>query len=219
MTDGRLRSVAGATVIALGALGLLAAAGTARAQEAGSVTVDPRGGVVFPVGALDEVTDFSVSVGGGLAYRVSRDVAIRGDLRYGRLDGETDEQGRAVAPSLDLLHYTAGVAVDFPRPRWQNAPLSFQMNLGVGATRMSGSERYGDGSRLEFDQTYPTLTAGGKIGLPVASRIRAFVASEAYLIFADEDDTAVLTDRAPGADPFDTGWTVPLTVGIEASFR
>lgn len=188
-------------------------------QEAAHASLDPRFGVAIPVGGLDDVTDVSVSAGAGFASPIHPRVAIRGDLRYSRLAGATDDRGDALAPSLDLFTVSAGVEFDFPRPRWQDVPFSFRLALGVGVTDMSGSLRHEDGTRTDFDQTYPTLTGGARIGLPITDRIQGFVLSEALLILAEEEDTAVLTERVPGADPIGTAWTLPLSAGLRVTLH
>lgn len=220
MNHGRSRRA----VLALGttllvAVGLAAAPSSVVAQETDRATLDPRVGVAFPVGGLDDVTDFSVSAGAGVSWTVLPHVALRGDVRYSRLDGETDGAGDPLAPSLDLITYSVGVAFDFSRPRWQDVPLTFGASLGVGATDMSGSHRFGNGTEVAFEQTYPTLTGGARIGVPITGRALGFVSTEMLLIFADHEDTSVLVAEHPNAEPFDTGWALPLTAGVQVRVR
>lgn len=220
MNHGRSRRA----VLALGTallvvVGLAAAPSSLVAQETDRATLDPRLGVVFPVGGLDDVTDFSVSAGAGVSWTVLPHVALRGDLRYSRLNGETDQAGGFLAPSLDLFTYSVGVEFDFPRPRWQQVPFTFGASLGVGATDMSGSHRFENGTEVSFDQTYPTLTGGARVGVPITGRVLGFVSTEMLLIFADHEDTSVLTAVHPGAEPFDTGWALPLTAGVQVRVR
>jgi hypothetical protein len=200
------------------AVAVMAVPSALAGQDMSRVSVDPRLGVAFPVGGLDEVTDFSVSGGVGLGWELHPNVAVRGDLLYSRLDAETDGFGDPVAPSLDLFTYSLGLAFDFPRPRWQDVPLTFGATVGLGATHMSGSRQRGR-TVLTFDETYATVTGGGRIGLPVSSRVRAFVATEVLLIFADRQETQILTLNDPTADPFETGWVIPLTAGRRITVR
>lgn len=213
-----LRATLAPGMALLVAVAVMAMPSALAGQDASRASVDPRLGVAFPVGGLDEVTDFSVSGGVGLSWELHPNVAVRGDLLYSRLDAETDGFGDPVAPSLDLFTYSLGLAFDFPRPRWQDVPFTFEATGGLGATDISGSHQLENGSLAIFDETYATVTGGARIGLPVSSRVRGFVAAEVLLIFADPQETRVLTLDDPTADPFGTGWVIPLTAGVRVNF-
>lgn len=191
-----------------------------RAQSASDrVAVDPRVGVAFPVGALADVNEFGAAGGLGLAYYFHPHIAVRGDVALSVLDDRSPAPGTVLAPTLSLFHFNGGIQFDFPRSKFQDAPLSFRWNLGFGGTRMSATRDFPSGEDVDFQHTYVTLNSGGKIGWEFTETVTAFVGGEAYLIFADEEETAELVKRAPAAEPFGASWAVPLTLGVELEFR
>lgn len=201
--------------------GLLLAltAAPAGAQSEGDVTLDPRAGVIFPVGGLADVTTFGASGGLGVAYHVTSHLALRGDVELSVLDDRKDEFGVVISPPMSLMAFTAGLEVDFPPRRWQDEPLTFRWNVGVGGMRMDAEEHFADGSSLVFQHTFTTLQTGGKIGYRLSPTLTAFVGSQVYAIFTGEDDTRLFSERSIGAEPFAVAWTVPLSVGVQATIR
>ena len=117
---------------------LLAVPGTAAAQVEGTVSVEARGGAAIPVGTMGDLTEWSGTAGGSLAFHFHPNWAIRGDVDWMHLragDNEFAFNGIA-SPPMDLLFFGGGIEVNFSRPKYQDVPLTFAAHLGAGVTQM-----------------------------------------------------------------------------------
>lgn len=208
-------------VAALAALALIVV-GTqpAAAQDGdyGQISVDPRAGVGFPVGDLATTHQAGFSGGLGVAYKFHPNIGIRGDFDLAVLDDESPQFGVVLAPTLTMVHFNGGVEFDFPRPDWQNFPLSFRWNVGAGGTSMSASRDFPDEVDVDFSGTYPSVNSGVKVGYRITPDVDIFVGGQMYLTFADEVEIAELVKRT-GIEPFGTVWSAPVTLGVKASFQ
>lgn len=200
------------------ALTLAVARPAAAQDDAGQISVDPRAGVGFPVGDLAETHQAGFSGGLGVAYKFHPNIAARGDFDITVLDDESPRFGVVLAPTLTMTHFNGGLEFDFPRPEWQNFPLSFRWNIGAGGTSMSASRDFPDEVDIDFSATYPSVNSGVKVGYAVTPSVDIFVGGQMYLTFADEEEMVELVKRA-GIQPFGNVWSAPVTLGVKASFQ
>lgn len=190
--------------------------------------VDARGGISLPVSDLGDVADPGASFGLGATYWVHERIGVRVNGDAGLLTGlDADETGSGFeSPDLDLYRYTGGVVARLtPREtRWD-----VTANLGAGGATYS-SDDFAAGTLVnpvtgeavqDFSSTYFSTTGGLKIGYDVTERVAVFAGGQAYLDFADEEDTAIFGEVAPQeVEPggFDTAWTIPLQAGVKIRF-
>lgn len=192
---------------------------TAAAQEFEErVSIGIHGGLAVPAGALSDIGDVGGTVGGGLSYYFLEHLGVRLDVTGEFLDDRLDTSGAVPSPPMNLVHVHTGVEVDFPAPEWQRHPMTFRVNAGGGITSVSADGVFDDGSEVDFSETYPSLTAGGRVGYQATPTVSVFVAGQAFLTFFDEEDTQVFADRSLDVDTFSTTWSIPVTLGVAFTF-
>jgi hypothetical protein len=200
-------------VLATAAL-LLALPGAARAQQ--QFQIAGRGGIGIPTGDLADIADVGPTFGLKLAYRVHPRVALRVDGDVEILGG-ADLNSGAQAPDLTLWHYNGGVEVEVLEPG--RSPWSLAVNAGAGATTFDSDQFAGVSGGNDFSETYFSLNGGLEIGYDVQSNVRVYVAGQAYVIFADEQDTAAFAALSPEVNAFDTVLSIPVTAGVSIALR
>lgn len=202
---------------------LLAIPGTGTAQVDGTFSVEARGGMAIPVGTMDDLTNWSGTAGGTLAWHFNPYWAIRGDVDWMHLragDNDLAFNGYA-SPPMDLLYFGGGIEVNFAKPKYQDVPLTFIMNLGAGVTQMSVDSGWMTNPPHpagEFDGSYLTFKGGGQVGWQFSPLINAFVSVQGYMILVDEEDTLVFADPVAGIETFQTAFVIPVTAGIRLTF-
>jgi len=209
------------TGAALAAALLLAIPGTGIAQVDGTFSVEARGGAAVPVGTMNDLTEWSGTAGGTLAWHFNPYWALRGDVDWMHLrSGENDLAYNGIAsPPMDLLFFGGGIEVNFARPKYQDVPLTFVANLGAGATKMSTDSNWLPGHpAADFDGTYLTFKGGGQVGWQFSPLINAFVSVQGFMILLNEDDTSVFEDELAGIDAFQTAFVIPITAGVRLTF-
>lgn len=189
-------------------------AGGTAAQEKSTLMVDPRIGLGFGAGDVGEVVDPGVAFGGRVAYRFHHHMAAWGDVDYQLLENARDEFGTSLAPELDALHFTGGIEAVFEKDPYAAPPFTFRFYVGGGGVNLSGED-----ATTTFDETYPVFVAGGAIGYRLSRLVEPFVDGRGYFVFMDGNDTRVFSDRSPSVEPFDRGWTTPLTAGVRLHFQ
>lgn len=183
-------------------------------QEKGHLSIDGRGGVGFPLGTLENLTDLGGTFGGTLAYHFHRNWAVRGDVDYIMLDDGADEFDVLQSPPMKLLYIGGGFEVKFSPPKYQDLPFTFDVNLGAGVTNMKVDDTYDAGNPANaFDHSYLTFNGGAKIGYQVTDWLNLFAQGQAYLILTKSGDTAVFPES------FDHAWVIPVTGGARVNFR
>lgn len=198
---------------------LLSAPGAAAAQDGDArATFDPRAGIGFAVGDLSKTHNMGFAGGLGVAYEVHPHISLRGDFDFMLLDGNTPEFGIELAPQLSVIHYHAGVQFDFPRPRYQTIPLSLRWSLGAGGTSMSADRDFPSGEDVDFSGTYPSMNSGLKIGYRLNPKVDLFVSGQIFLTFAEDEEIAELVKRS-SVEPYETVWSLPLTLGANISLQ
>ncbi|HEY8469723.1 MAG TPA: hypothetical protein VIL18_08775 [Longimicrobiales bacterium] len=99
-------------VLAIALACLLLSAGTALAQD--RIALYGHAGVAMPAGALSKMEGVGASVGGGIAVRVHRDLALRLGLDADMLEGRRLRSGER-APGVNLHHFLVGAEWVFSR--------------------------------------------------------------------------------------------------------
>lgn len=184
------------------------------AQERWSFEV--RSGTVFTANELKDLANLGATAGVGFSYRFSRYFALRADGDVDILFGNP-VGGGATAPDVRLWHYGGGFEVNFARPRYQDVPLTFAVNLGAGATTFDSDEFVAGGQAFDFSKTYFAANGGVRLGYAFNQTLDLFASGRAYLIFADKEDTSVFTLISNELKPMENVWSFPLTVGLRVS--
>jgi hypothetical protein len=200
---------------------LLAVPVTGTAQVDGILSVEGRGGVVFPIDTMDDLYDWSGTAGGSLVWHFNPNFALRGDIDWMHLRaGENPDAFNGIAsPPADFLYFGGGIEVNFSRPKFQDVPLTFLANLGAGVTQWSVDSGWLPAHPASsFDGTYLTFRGGGQIGWQFSPLINGFVGVQGLLILPDEEDTLDFADSAAGIESFQTAWLLPVTAGIRLTF-
>ncbi len=180
-----------------------------------------RAAAAIPVGTMDDLTDWSGTAGGTLAFHFHPNWAIRGDVDWMHLRaGENEFAFNGVAsPPMDLLFFGGGIEVNFSRPKYQDVPLTFAMHVGAGVTQMQAdSDWLPSHPAALFDGSYLTFKGGGAVGWQFSPMVNVFISAQAFMILVDEEDTLVFEDALAGIDTFQTGWVIPLTAGVRLTF-
>lgn len=191
-------------------LSTLVAAEDASAQ--GRFSFDGSGGVAFGVGELSDLTDPGVSVGGGIAYWLTRRLAVRGDFDANLLSGKDSEGTGPEGPDLDLLHYGGGLQLALTDP--VRSRLNLTVNLGGGATTIDADAFQAEGEPVEFSETYLALNGGLGIGYDLSDNVAVFVDGQWYVSFTDEEETAVFGSINSDVEAFDIASAIPVTLGL-----
>ncbi len=98
----------------------------------------------------------------------------------------------------------------------ETSPWHLDANLGAGASMLDFDDFTVSGTPIDFAETYFTATGGLKLGYAVARNVDVFLGGQAFLLFTDEDDTAVFSALRSDIDSsgFDNAWTFPITAGL-----
>lgn len=208
-----------------GILGACAAAALAFLPAHASAQVDPGlvqptspffvgvdAGPVLPGTELGDLADPGLRIGGEFGWQATERVAFKID---GGADLLQDQDEPAAQTDMRLFHYGAGMEVMLTRPdayrRWDVAA-----TLGAGATTIDAeAAAVADAELADFDETYPRANAGLAVSFQPTSSIELELRGEAYVAFADEDETAILTGALPGVDPLDRAVTYPITLAVD----
>lgn len=209
------------TLVAVVAVALVALSVPAVAQEGGETqrfSIEARSGFAFPAGELQNLVDPGFTVGGGLGFAFHRNFGVRADVDVGFLQEDHDLAGQALPP-MNALNVNGGVEVAFDRPDFQDFPLTTTVNLGLGLTRLSVDDTFTHGVSAaynDFEHTYFTVNGGVKLGWQITETVNLFASGTSYLVFMSDKDTRILTEDpnlALAADPFETAWIFPVTLG------
>lgn len=187
------------------------------AQQQKRFRVDGHGGVVLPTGDLADSHDAGPTAGIGLAYQIHPRIALRAD---GSIDWlQTAELATGVnTPDLRLWHYNAGVEFDLLPERIDNWSLT--TNVGAGATTFDMDElQLTNEVGSDFSQTYFSVNGGAEVGYNVNRNLEFFLGAQTNVMFADEQDSAFLSDLGSEVDGFGTVVSLPIYAGASFSFR
>jgi hypothetical protein len=199
---------------------LLGNTSAASAQQADGprFSIQPRAGIAIPAGDLSDVADAGPSFGIGLQYQLTNRLALRLDGDADVLSGVDASGSGPEGPDVTIYHYGAGLQYALLAPgvnRW-----AIDVNLGAGASTFDVDEFSVGGGPVDFSETYFTANGGLQVGYAVTPSVNVFGRGQAYLMFTDEDDTAVFNAINSDVDPagFDSAWTIPLSVGVAIRF-
>ena len=159
--------------------------------------VSAGAGVGLPAGDLADLTDPGFTTGLDLSYRVHPRIALRAGGSVEFLPASDELVAIGAGSDLDLWHYDAGVEVALLPPG--RSPWSLTLDLGAGASTF-------DFETSESTETYFTTSGGLRVGYALTPMLDVYVGGDAHLMFADEEEVGV-----------DTGWSLPVTAGIELS--
>lgn len=210
LPDAALR---GAAAVAL--LCALPAAAAAQAPAGGgaSLGLEAGAGVTLPAGGLADVADPGFSAGLGTSVLLGPNVAIRAD-------GDLHLPARDVAagPLIDVYSVTAGLEYMARQQGPGRLPLRTALSLGAGIAVVEAAEMPAAApSGSTFSESYPTLSAGARLGYVVTSGVVVHVAPGVRWFDLPEQDWNRLT-QGLGAAPPEHGWMVPLMAGVRISF-
>ncbi len=175
--------------------------------------ISGRGGIGIPTGDLADIADVGPTFGIKLAYRVHPRVRLRVDGDVEIYDGAGLNNGTE-APDLTLWHYNGGAEFEVLQPG--RSPWNVVVNGGAGATTFD-SDRFSSGG--DFNETYFTLNGGVEVGYHVRSNVRVFAAGQLFVMFADDQDTAVFAALSPEVNNFDTVVSIPITAGVSIALQ
>lgn len=191
----------------------LASAQSARAQR---ISAEARGGVALHSGELNDLVKVGGTLGLGVAYHYHPNFAVRVDAQVDLLAGERLDSG-ATAPDMKLWRLTGGLEAIIPRPQYQDVPFTLALHVGAGATRFEVDEFVVLGETRDLSEIYPTLNAGASLGYEFSRNVNAFVSGQAYLMFADEQDTEIFDGLSSEVQSFDLSWSFPLSFGVRVT--
>lgn len=202
-----------AGTVAMAALLVFGMVGSAEAQQ--GVTIEARGGIAIPTSDLSDLTDEGPSFGVGVNFPLTNRISVRVDGDADLLSGKDASGTGPAGPDINLYHYGAGLEFALVQPgasRW-----GIDVNVGAGATTFDSDEFDVMGTMVDFSETYFTANGGLTLGYQVSERINVFVGGQAFIMFADEDDTAIFSAINSELDPagFDNVVTIPLTAGFK----
>ncbi len=196
------------------------------ASGPGGISVDVSGGLGLASGPLAKLTGGAGPyAAGGLAYHLTRNVALRADV-----SGEFLDQGHVpgvsgpsvVMPPLRLLNFGGGLEFDFLQADRDKPPLVGMLFVGAGATNVHASSGFlpvgpVTDSISNFNKTYLSFHGGLGFGYQATRRVMFFFRAETYVVMLRDADTKVFTEVAPGLGTFNRFWEHPLTLGVSLS--
>lgn len=187
--------------------------GSAEAQQ--GVSIEARGGIAIPTSDLSDLADEGPSFGVGISFPLNNRLSVRIDGDVDLLSGKDASGTGPEGPDINLYHYGAGLEYALVQPgasRW-----GIDINVGAGATTFDADDFDVMGTMVDFSETYFTVNSGLTVGYQVSPSISAFIGGQAFIMFADEDDTAIFSAINSELDPagFDNVVTIPLTAGIK----
>lgn len=217
--DRAVRRVGPGVVLpGLAAAGLLFAPVAVEAQErgpgpsAGTVSVDARGGIAIPVAEMDALAQTGASVGGGVAFHLSRHLALRADAEYQLLTGARTSDGVLFA-DMNSLNVTGGLEVHFLSGE---TPWTGTLSLGGGISTLVTEDTTDDGTvaPVDSDLTNVALRGGSKLGYQVSDQVDVYLEPAVYLDIFERDETRSFAAASTDVSPFDVGWVVPVQLGV-----
>ena len=192
------------------------------AAQSSEFSVDVHAGLSQPLGTLGDLTTNGGAFGAGLVWHFNQHVAVRGDFVLNRLDNGLDDAGLLLSPPIDLTYMGGGLELNFGSPKYQDLPMTFAFNVGVGVTKMDVDETFSPIHPANgIDESYLTFTFGGQVGYQVirqgSMRLNVFLKAQPNLILVDGADMLPFSQLL-GSDPFDSVWVLPLTLGGRVTF-
>ena len=219
LSDVRVAVIRACSVLVLPLL-LCALPGAAAAQTLGApslgdrgVGVEAGGGVALPAGGLAAVADPGFSAGVGASVPVAPNLNVR-------LDGGLDLPDRdvAAAPLINVYSGMASLEYVAQQEETGRAPLRTALSVGGGLSVVEAAEMpLAAPAGATFNEAYPTVTAGARLGYPVSSAFVVYLAPRVKWFDMPEEDWNRLTEGLGVAAP-ENGWAVPIRAGMRIGF-
>lgn len=200
----------------------------ATAQEA--ITTDFSGGIGVPAGDLGDAVDAGPAFTIGLNVPIHDVVSIRAeggaDFFRGKdaltavVDGTTF--GTFEGPDITHARLNAGVVLHAITPEEEDRGLWVDADVGGGIAvlttetfrRQTGPNRV---TTIDESNLYFGLKGGLDLGYRFHESVSAFLAGDAHLALADEDDWQEYRDLQ--VDPFGSVLSFPFQAGLRFHFR
>lgn len=198
---------------AMAALLVFGMVASADAQQ--GVTVEARGGIAIPTSDLSDLADSGPSFGVGVSFPLNNRLRLRVDGDVDLLSGNDASGTNPEGPDINLYHYGAGLEYALVQPgasRW-----GIDINVGAGATTFDADDFDVMGTPVDFSETYFTVNSGLTLGYQVSQGVSVFVGGQAFIMFADENDTAIFSAINSELDP--TGFGNVVTIPVTAGFK
>lgn len=196
----------------------------ATAQQ--SVSVDFRGGIGIPTGALKDVEKI------GPAFTVGLDIGIMPRIALRASGGAEIYSGTGLStgvtgPNMTLTHFNGGLLFHLTPPE---SPSRFtaDVNVGGGVTILTSNRRpysvIENGTAgtviIDYSNLYPAVNAGVTLGYALSSQAEAFVSGQGNLTFVKQtQDILNLALIAPEASALNKMFSFPVTVGLKFHFQ
>lgn len=211
------------------ALAVLAAAALALAPQSvmaqQEITTDFGGGAAIPAGDLGDAVKLGPGFTIGLNFRVHDRVSIRAEGGADIYPGEqfsTVTQPTFEGPDLTITRLDAGL-VFHPITAEQTGGFWVTADAGAGLHILTSGRFEQDilpNQVTIIDVSSASFGAKGGLdfGYQFTDQVSAFVAGDAYLTMADEQETQGYQDF-PGVSPLETLWSFPVTAGLKFHFQ
>lgn len=177
------------------------------------VGLEVGGGVALPAGGLATVADPGFSAAAGFSVPVAANVNVR-------LDGGLDLPDRDVAAGPLVNVYSGMASVEYVAQQEEpgHAPVRTALSLGGGLSVVEAAEMpLAAPAGATFSESYPTVTAGARLGYPLSSGFVLYLAPRVKWFDLPAEDWNRLTEGLGVAVP-EHGWMVPVRAGVRIGF-
>ena len=199
---------------------LCALPGSAAAQHLGAPALGDRGvglevggGVTLPAGGLAAVAEPGLSAGLAISVPVAANVNVRLDGGLGFPDRDV-----SAGPLIDVYSGMASVEYVAQQEEPGHAPVRTALSLGGGLSVVEAAEMpLAAPAGATFSESYPTVTAGARLGYPLSSGFVLYLAPRVKWFDLPAEDWNRLTEGLGVAAP-ENGWMVPVRAGVRIGF-
>lgn len=178
-------------------------------------------GIALPMGDLNDVADSGASFQGAVAYFLNPSFALRAEGGLNILGDDLVGIG-GEDPAFRIWTVMGGFEYHITDPTSNGTvAIDFGAGLGIFDTDFYSISSGGGGSTTQaFNQSYFAANGGLKLGYNFARHsqtntpiVSLFIQGDVDVIFADDQDTAVLAS-ASGQSGFGTTILVPIRAGL-----
>lgn len=182
------------------------------------------GGIALPMGDLNDVADSGASFQGAVSYFLNPRFALRAEGGLNILGDDLVGVGGS-DPSFRIWTVTGGFEYHLTDPTGSGLiAIDFGAGAGIFDTDFFNVSSGGGGSTAQaFNQTYFGANGGIKLGYNFARHsqtnvpmVTLFIQGDLDVIFADDQDTAVLASSA-GQSGFGTTIMIPIRAGLRVN--
>lgn len=208
------------------ALAVLTPTGPAAAQGAGpdhgpgTISFDLRGGVVPTASDFADVTEIGASAGGGVAVKLTRQVALQADVDYELFSGARVADG-TLFPDVTVVQATGGLELQFMPDDAADDHWTSTLEVGAGISRFETDETLdrGTASPVDIGHTGFVGRAATKLAYMAAPAVTVFLEPQIYVASMDRQATVQyqVGTADPEVGPFDVIWFFPVQGGMRLS--